>query len=278
MLTQKDVTQSGWAVAPQQNQPHSAYFIASAPDGRFAASLVTITLGWARIKPQYTLGRFRLSASTSADVVRRVTIPADLLAIIGLPTEKRSDEQAAAKLAAYYRSVAPSLQGVRDSIAALEKSRPPIPTVPVMAELPADKKRTTHVMVKGNFLAPGSVVEPAVPAKFHQLPPGATADRVNVARWLVDSENPLTARVMVNRFWAQLFGTGLVETEEDFGTQGELPTHPALLDWLAVEFHRNRPSGLGTGDWGLATAEKRVAICHLPPFVRGGRGGPSLGT
>jgi hypothetical protein len=201
-----------------------------------------------------------------------VTIPAELLTIISLPTEKRSDEQRS-KLAAYYRSVAPSLQGVRDSIAALEKSRPPIPTVPVMAELPAEKRRTTHLMVKGNFLAPGAAVEPAVPAKFHQLPPGAAADRLNVARWLVDRENPLTARVMVNRFWAQLFGTGLVETEEDFGTQGELPTHPALLDWLAVEFMEpTMPDG--TASPRVRTAgQSALDVPPSPPLRKGGQGG-----
>jgi len=100
--------------------------------------------------PQFTLGRFRLSITTSPDVLQRVTIPADLLAVIDLPAEKRNDEQRS-KLAAYYRAIAPALQPLRDSIAELEKSRPPVPTVPVMLELAAEKKRQTHVMVKGNF-------------------------------------------------------------------------------------------------------------------------------
>jgi hypothetical protein len=120
----------------------------------------------------------------------------------------------------------------------LNQSRPAIPTLPVMVELPTDKRRETRVMVKGSFLSPGEKVEAAVPAAFHPLPEGMPASRLGVALWLVDRNNPLTARVAVNRLWAQLFGVGLVETEEDFGTQGELPTHPELLDWLATEYVR----------------------------------------
>jgi hypothetical protein len=185
--------------------------------------------------PQFTLGRFRLSVTTSPDVLRRVSIPPEILAIIDLPAEKRSADQTS-NLAAYYRTIAPSLQPVREALAQHEKARPQVPTVPVMLELPAENHRQTHVMVKGNFLTPGAEVSAAVPAKFHSLPKDALPDRIGLSRWLVDRDNPLTARVAVNRFWAQLFGTGLVETEEDFGTQGELPTHPQLLDWLAVEF------------------------------------------
>lgn len=123
-------------------------------------------------------------------------------------------------------------------IVRLDRSRPKIPTLPVMVELPVDKRRPTHVMVKGNFLNLGDKVEPGIPAAFPPLPEGAPLNRLGVARWLVDPNNPLTARVAVNRLWAQLFGTGLVITEEDFGTQGEMPSHPELLDHLATEYVR----------------------------------------
>jgi hypothetical protein len=93
-------------------------------------------------------------------------------------------------------------------------------------------------MVKGNFTSHGDAVDAAVPEALPPLPSGASANRLGVARWLVSPDNPLTARVAVNRYWAQLFGAGIVETEEDFGTQGELPSNPELLDWLATEYSR----------------------------------------
>ena len=118
-----------------------------------------------------------------------------------------------------------------DKIAAMQP-----PSVPVMEELAAADRRATHVLIKGNFLNPGAQVDVGVPQALHPLPPDATRNRLGVARWLMDRENPLTARVTVNRVWSRMFGVGLVETEEDFGTQGELPSHPLLLDWLATEF------------------------------------------
>jgi mono/diheme cytochrome c family protein len=111
-------------------------------------------------------------------------------------------------------------------------------TTLIMRELPPEQRRQTRVHKRGNFLDPGDPVEPEVPAAFHSFPEGAPRNRLGLARWLVDKRNPLTARVAVNRFWARLFGAGLVETEEDFGNQGAPPSHPELLDWLATEFMR----------------------------------------
>jgi Protein of unknown function (DUF1553)/Protein of unknown function (DUF1549)/Planctomycete cytochrome C len=121
-------------------------------------------------------------------------------------------------------------------IAKLIRMRPNDPSVPVMRELPTAKRRQSHIMVKGNFLVPAEAVGPGVPASFGSLPKDVPADRLAMARWLVDRNNPLTARVAVNRIWSQVFGQGIVETEEDFGTQGRSPSHPELLDYLAVEY------------------------------------------
>jgi mono/diheme cytochrome c family protein len=123
-------------------------------------------------------------------------------------------------------------------ITKLQKSRPEVPTLPVMQELPPKQHRKTHLLIKSNFLDPGEEVQPGTPAGLFPLPKDAPLDRLGVAQWLVHPDNPLTARVAVNRYWAQLFGKGIVETEEDFGTQGELPTHSELLDWLATEYVR----------------------------------------
>jgi len=116
---------------------------------------------------------------------------------------------------------------------ALDRS---FPTVMVMAERP--ERRPTHILNRGQYDKPGEVVEPGVPAQLHPLPEGAPNNRLGFAQWLIAKDNPLTARVAVNRFWQMMFGTGLVKTVEDFGQQGEWPSHPELLDWMATEFMR----------------------------------------
>jgi len=110
------------------------------------------------------------------------------------------------------------------------------PAVPVMQELPENKRRNTRLLIKGDFLNPGPEVQAGIPTSLHAMPNGEPMNRLGLARWLMDKDNPLTARVAVNRIWSRMFGKGLVETEEDFGTQGELPSHPQMLDWLAIEF------------------------------------------
>ena len=118
----------------------------------------------------------------------------------------------------------------------LDAARRAVPSTPILRERAADQWRETRIHRRGNFLDPGELVAAGVPAVFGQLPEDSPTNRLGVAHWLMQAENPLTARVVVNRVWAQLFGIGLVETEEDFGTQGMLPSHPDLLDWLAVDF------------------------------------------
>ncbi len=121
-------------------------------------------------------------------------------------------------------------------------------TTLVMKELP--KPRDTHVLIRGNHKNKGDKVESGVPAKWHPLKPDYPPNRLGLARWLVDEDNPLVGRVTMNRLWARYFGRGLVETGEDFGAQGELPTHPELLDWLATELPRQK--------WSLKAMHKLI--------------------
>ncbi|MEM1358949.1 MAG: DUF1553 domain-containing protein, partial [Bacteroidota bacterium] len=107
---------------------------------------------------------------------------------------------------------------------------------PIMLDLPDGKQRVTQVFNRGNWLVPTDTVVPSVPEIFPSLPQDTSSARLAFARWIIDPENPLTARVTVNRFWAELFGQGIVTTPEDFGSQGAKPSHPALLDWMAGEF------------------------------------------
>ena len=107
---------------------------------------------------------------------------------------------------------------------------------PIMQELPSDSTRITRVFERGNWLVHGDTVQPDVPASLNPIPKEIPKNRLGFAQWLLHPDNPLTTRVIVNRFWDQLFGIGIVETLEDFGSQGYKPSHPELLDWLAVQF------------------------------------------
>ncbi len=136
----------------------------------------------------------------------------------------------------------------------LEKMRASYAQVPVLLDLVSERARTTRVQERGDFLNPGDTVTPSIPTALGQLSKGAPPNRLGLARWLVSPENPLTARVLVNRYWAQFFGRGIVETEEDFGAQGSPPTHPELLDHLASEFMRSR--------WSLKNLCRMIVMSH----------------
>jgi Protein of unknown function (DUF1553)/Protein of unknown function (DUF1549)/Planctomycete cytochrome C len=124
---------------------------------------------------------------------------------------------------------------------------------PVMWENPANQFRTTHVFERGNWLVRGNVVKAATPKYLSAFPSGQPDNRLGLARWLTDTQHPLTARVMVNRLWEQLFGLGLVETLEDFGTQGAPPSHPELLDWLAWNFMHEQ-------QWSIKQALRQMVL------------------
>lgn len=161
--------------------------------------------------------------------------------IIALPAGERTEEQQRAVEEFYFAAVDEPAQSLgrrlneaQQQLAALEKT---IPTSMVMQELA--KPRATFMLERGQYDKPGEPVSAGVPAALPPLPAGSPSNRLGLARWLVDPAHPLTARVIVNRYWQMYFGTGLVRTAEDFGSRGELPSHPELLDWLATEFIRS---------------------------------------
>lgn len=136
--------------------------------------------------------------------------------------------------AALHAEIARFRTTVERQLADLKKKDPTVTTSMVLQE--RKTPRMTNLMLGGDFLRPGVRVEPGVPSILHSLSATKNPSRLDLARWIMDAENPLTSRVMVNRAWQAFFGTGLVETDNDFGTQGTPPTHPELLDWLATEF------------------------------------------
>lgn len=158
---------------------------------------------------------------------------------IGRLLDKPSGERQPAELKdieKHYLSVAPETKELvarrKHLTNAVRRAGPP--QVLVLADDPAP--RSTHLLRRGDYREPAEQVEPGVPGWLHPLPADAPPNRLGLAKWLVDPANPLTARVTVNRWWGEIFGRGIVPTTDDFGTQGELPTHPELLDWLALEF------------------------------------------
>ncbi|MGH7128738.1 MAG: DUF1553 domain-containing protein, partial [Planctomycetaceae bacterium] len=167
-----------------------------------------------------------------------LAVPETISEIASLPPDERRTAQSA-KLRAYFlRYASPrEIEQIHDELIALRRRRQRLvegfPTVMIMQERP--EPRPTHVLLRGRYDQPGERVERGVPAALPPLSEGGPNDRLSLARWLVDPSHPLTARVAVNRDWQMFFGTGLVETLNDFGSQGAWPSHPELLDWLAVE-------------------------------------------
>lgn len=184
-----------------------------------------------------SLGRFRFSITFDEGPVVASRIPADLEA--ALAEADSLDPGTLAKLKRQFLLTTPLLTEARKKLDGLRKQLPELPHTMVFRERPADFPRPTFRHHRGEYLSPRERVEPALPSLFSNFENGVEPNRLNFARWLVSEKNPLVARVTVNRAWRAFFGIGLVETSADFGTQSNPPSHPELLDWLAVEFMAN---------------------------------------
>lgn len=230
----------GWAVDATKDRARVSrqiVFATAQPLALSGANTITIKLGHHAEDFNQGIGRFRLSVTSDPDPFAIVRIPARLRPVLDTPESERSADQRRA-LAAHYRTLAPSLQIARDRLARLraEWRNLGIVSTGVMQERASYEWPATYLRLRGAYLNKGEKVYAAVPSVLPQLPEGQLPNRLGLARWIASADNPLTARVTVNRYWEQLFGRGIVETSEDFGSQGEAPTHPELLDWLATEF------------------------------------------
>jgi len=233
--------QTGWSINGGQGRQHTAVFHLGQPlNGEF-----TLTLLFEKYFAA-GLGRFRISV-TDADNPATTNFPADVeQALLGGGKDKGE------ALIRYYVQASSDLAKERMEIDKLRQSLPAFPTTLVMQERPASNPRPTYLHHRGEFLQPTDKVDPGVPAVLPALPKDATADRLTFARWLVSPDNPLVGRVTMNRQWAAFFGRGLVRTQQDFGLQGELPSHPDLLDWLAVELVKQK--------WSIKRMHKLIVM------------------
>jgi hypothetical protein len=230
---------TGWSILPRVGKGHEAIFEADGPVGDGALTTWIVTLDHRSNFPRHNIGRFRLWLTTDPNPARSLGLPDDVSAILAVAPEQRSDGQRG-RLASHYRSIAPELKPLREELASLEKQKQTlVDSMPKVLVTVSGPPRTMRVLPRGNWLnESGPVVEPAMPAFLATSAngEGRRATRLDLARWLTSHDNPLPARVVVNRLWKQFFGTGLSKTVDDLGSQGEWPTHPELLDWLAVEF------------------------------------------
>jgi hypothetical protein len=201
---------------------------------------------------------------------QRQLLPANVQTILAVKAEQRTTPQREALLTFRAKSDQ-MLAGLNKALTAHQKKAPTVPVLPTLALGP---ERKTHVLLRGDFLRPGVQVQPGTPAVLHSLHATATpADfaktptRLDLARWIVDPENPLTARVLTNWIWHHYFGRGLVATLEDFGTQGERPSHPELLDYLATELIRQHWSFKELHRRIVTSATYRQSSRHRPELI-----------
>ena len=229
---------NGWGVLGNTGREAAAYFEMEKP----IAAGTTLVIELRQIYgDQHTLGKFRLLATAAPKPVRAPgsLVPAEVIAALALPREQRTAEQRA-KIAAHFRSIAPALAGLRQQLAGAQTARmefeKTIARCLVSDAMPTP--RVVRILPRGNWLdESGEIVEPGVPGFLPQpAVEGRRLTRLDLAQWIVAQENPLPARVFVNRLWRLFFGIGLSKVLDDVGAQGEPPVNPALLDWLAAEF------------------------------------------
>ncbi|WZO99914.1 PSD1 and planctomycete cytochrome C domain-containing protein [Isosphaeraceae bacterium EP7] len=232
---------SGWSVqGDQYKDPRYLAVAASQPFGFPGGTILRVRLKFEAPYSQHTIGRFRLALTSAPSPAIVPLYPMPVEKALAVAPETRTPEQAKAAKDYFRAEISPEAKALVADLAAKKKAatdfEASIPTTMVMEEMP--KPRKTFILVRGDYRSKGDEVVAGVPESLPPLPAGVKADRLALARWLVDPANPLVSRVTVNRYWQHYFGTGLVKTANDFGSQGEWPTHHELIDWLSTEFIR----------------------------------------
>jgi len=226
---------TGWAVLPEFGKPHELIVMPKQPLTVPNSEVLTIRLAFQSPHEQHVLGRFRLSYTTARPEVVR-GMPGDVAAALQKASDQRKDaEQKAIReyFLSHHAEVIAAKEAAEKAKSQRESFERSLPRTMVMRE--RKDPRETFILVRGAYDKYGDKVTHGLPATLTSLPAEQVPSRLELARWLLSPENPLTARVVVNRIWQTFFGIGLVKTTEDFGSQGEKPSHPELLDWLACE-------------------------------------------
>ncbi len=241
-LTRTEPGLRGWAIDASDPTPvpRQAVFVPDKPFGYAGGTVLRITMKHEMRHATRNIGRFRLSIlsdEAAGDPEFIVGLPARLRPVLEAPAGQRTPEQQQ-ELAAAYRKVSPQLEPTRKQLDDLETQlqKLGIVTAMVMHEKPGYARPAIYSRERGSFMSKGELVYADVPSALNSLPKDAMPNRLGLAEWLASDDNPLTARVAVNHVWENIFGHGIVETSEDFGTQGDPPSHPELLDWLATTF------------------------------------------
>lgn len=233
ILAKKLDPKRGWGIAPEIGKPHQLTLILKQALEPGEGTL-EVFLDQKSEHKNHLLTHFRLLATSDKNVSAWAQMPDSVQRAIQSGADGKEVND-------HFLTIEPSLKPIRNKLAAAEKSLAAMKpdTVPIMMDLPPEEERTTNIQIRGNYKSLGEEVKRGVPAIFHPLRKDLPRNRLALAHWLVDDENPLTARVHANRLWQQVFGSGIVPTSEEFGSQGELPTHPELLDWLALELQES---------------------------------------
>ncbi|HUR58804.1 MAG TPA: PSD1 and planctomycete cytochrome C domain-containing protein [Opitutaceae bacterium] len=234
--------ETAWSVGPNAPGAHAIVFETKAPLDLAEGSKLIFTIEQASIG---LMNRFRLATTTSAAPLDSSALPDAVLAILDVPAAQRTAKQKAELLRHYTEQADEEGRKLHADMAAHTAKKPKYPAT--TAAILVAEERKTNIHIRGDFLRKGDEVQAATLAVLPPLHARAErADRLDLARWLVDPANPLTARVTVNHVWKNLFGRALVTSVNDFGTRGDRPSHPELLDWLAVTF-QSPPATQGLG-------------------------------